>query len=54
VTALKLIKEDASRLKKLVRVAMAAGIVLALLCHLVPKHYRAICDAVATLCTGGS
>lgn len=41
---------DARRLRKY---AAAAGIVLAIACHLVPPDYRAACNALASLCTGG-
>ncbi len=33
--------------------AMIAGALLALICRVVPPDYRAVCDAIATICRGG-
>lgn len=46
------IKGDITRIKKLVRFAMALGTILAVCCHVLPPHYRTVCNAVAALCTG--
>lgn len=35
------------------RYAAIAGIALAVACHLVPAEYRAACDVIASICTGG-
>jgi len=32
--------------------AAIAGAILAVLCHLLPPHYRVICDQVAAICRG--
>lgn len=40
-------------LRRLRRHAAVVGVVLAILCHIVPPEYRAACDALASLCTGG-
>lgn len=45
------IAEDFERLAKL---AAKAGFWIAILCHVVPPQYRAVCDTLATLCTGGN
>ena len=42
--------EDA---RKLARYAAWIGAILALVCHLVPPHYRAACEALAAICRGG-
>lgn len=34
------------------RVAFA-GVVLGIVCHLLPPQYHAVCQAVANVCTGG-
>lgn len=47
------VKEDLTRLKRLAKIAAAVGTILALVCHFIPPHYRAVCNAVAALCTGG-
>lgn len=47
------LKQDLSRLKRLARISVAVGTLLAIACHFLPTHYRAVCNAVATLCTGG-
>jgi len=44
------IGEDLRRLR---RYAAIAGMVLAIVCHIVPPKYRAACDALASICTGG-
>ena len=41
-------------IRKLARYAATAGAALAVLCHLLPPHYRAICDAIASICKGDS
>ena len=41
-------------IKRLSRYASVLGAALAVLCHLLPPHYRAICDALAELCKGES
>lgn len=48
-------KTDKSKLdlKKWRKRAVLAGIVLAVVCKSLPEDYRAICDALATFCTGG-
>ena len=35
---------------KLVKWAAGAGATLAVICHLLPPHYRVPCDALAHLC----
>lgn len=42
-----------SDFRALAKRAAQIGAVLAVLCHLVPPHYRAVCTTLATLCTGG-
>jgi hypothetical protein len=37
--------------RRLARHAALVGFALALLCHLVPHDYRAVCRALATLCS---
>lgn len=37
-------------LKRLWRHAALIGAVVAVVCHLVPPHYRVACDALASLC----
>ena len=39
--------------KRVARWASIAGVVIAFVCHFVPPHYRAACNAVAAICTGG-
>lgn len=39
--------------KKWAKRAAIFGAVLALVCHLLPPDYRAVCDVVATICRGG-
>lgn len=36
-----------------VRIAFACGVLLALVCPVLPEEYRGVCQAVATVCTGG-
>lgn len=43
------ITEDA---KKVAKRAAQLGAFLAIVCHLVPPDYRAVCNLVADLCTG--
>ena len=45
------ITEDFERLAKL---AAKAGFWIAIICSVVPEHYRVACHALANLCTGGS
>lgn len=40
-------------LKRLSRHAAAFGFVLALLCHMLPPHYRAVCNQLVSLCSPG-
>ncbi len=42
--------QDAKRLAKL---GAKYGAILALLCHLLPPHYRPVCDTLASLCGAG-
>ncbi len=35
------------------RYAIIAGVVLALVCKSLPPDYQGICEALATVCTGG-
>ena len=46
-------KEKISKLKRVLKWAMLAGSLMAFTCHWLPHDYRAICKAVAALCTGG-
>ncbi len=39
--------------KLLARRAATFGAALAIFCHLLPPHYRAVCDHLASLCTFG-
>ena len=39
--------------KRLAKHAATFGFVLAILCHLVPPQYRALCNQLATVCSGG-
>jgi hypothetical protein len=39
--------------KRLSRHAAAFGFVLALICHMLPPHYRAVCNTIASLCSPG-
>jgi hypothetical protein len=39
--------------KKWYRRAAIAGIVIGLLCHCLPPEYRAACETVSRICTGG-
>ena len=39
--------------KKTARRGVIVGAILAIVCHIVPPDYRALCDAVATICSGG-
>ena len=36
--------------KRFSRFAAKLGIALAIICHMLPPHYRAPCDALAQLC----
>lgn len=38
---------------KPVKWAVLVGVVLALACHMVPQDYRAVCELLASVCTGG-
>jgi len=38
--------------KKIIKIAAAVGAIAAIVCHFVPKDYKQICDAIATLCGG--
>lgn len=40
-------------LKKWRRRAVLLGVALALVCKLLPSDYRGLCEAVASVCTGG-
>lgn len=40
-------------LRRLRKHAAIAGVFLAVLCHLVPPDYRAVCNTIASVCTGG-
>jgi hypothetical protein len=42
---------DAARLAKF---AGKIAALLAIICHLLPPHYRPICDALASICSGGN
>lgn len=44
---------DLRRLRKLRRHAVAVGAILAIVCHLIPPHYRVVCDLLASLCGAG-
>lgn len=39
--------------RKLARKAARLGAALALLCHVLPPEYRAVCEAIADVCRGG-
>lgn len=45
--------ETATRRKWAKRAALI-GVLIGLACHLVPPDYRAVCDALAALCTGST
>lgn len=45
--------KTADRLKRIAKWAALFGAVLALVCHFLPHDYRALCRAVASICTGG-
>lgn len=45
--------QDLDRLYTLMKRAAAVGALLAVLCHLLPPHYRYPCNAVARICRGG-
>jgi len=48
------VKIDDKKTTRRRRVAAAAtGIVLYVACQFVPDDYRAVCETLATLCTGG-
>lgn len=38
--------------ERLAKLAAKLGIILAIVCHLAPPHYRIACDALAALCRG--
>lgn len=40
--------------KKLAKHAALIGVVLGLLCHVLPPSYRPICETLRSLCTVGS
>lgn len=42
-----------TKLRRAARLAAVIGAALALLCHFLPHDYRALCRAVASICTGG-
>lgn len=52
MTAEKL-KAASQRAVKPMKWAALVGAVLALACHLVPPDYRAVCEVLASICTGG-
>ena len=39
--------------KKATKWGALIGALIALACHFVPQDYRAVCNTVATICTGG-
>ncbi len=39
--------------KKIAKRAALIGAVLAIICNLLPHEYRAVCHAIAQVCTGG-
>lgn len=47
-------KEALARLRRDVRRfykhAAVLGVVLGFVCHMLPPHYRAVCNAIASLC----
>jgi hypothetical protein len=45
-----LVAKDA---KKAVTFGARIGFALAIICHLVPHEYRAVCELIAKICTGG-
>jgi hypothetical protein len=47
------IATDVARLKRIAGWAAAFGAVLALICGALPPHWRAPCQALASLCRGG-
>ncbi len=44
---------DAERKRRNRKIALIAGMVLALVCKSLPPHYHAVCNAIASLCSGG-
>ncbi len=45
--------EAKARALRIARWAALIGGVLAVVCHFLPQNYRALCQAVANICTGG-
>lgn len=45
--------EEKARAAKLAKWAALAGGILAVVCHFLPQDYRALCQALASVCTGG-
>lgn len=43
----------ADDVRRWARAAAKWGAVLAVLCHLLPQHYRPVCDQIAALCGAG-
>jgi hypothetical protein len=39
--------------RRLYRTMLKWGALLAVLCHLLPPHYRAACNALASICGAG-
>lgn len=44
---------DEETRRKWFRRAAIAGFVLALVCHSLPPHYRAVCEFISNACKGG-
>jgi hypothetical protein len=47
------VTDDEKKKRRAKRIAIGAGLVLGLLCNLLPSDYQAACHALANLCTGG-
>lgn len=46
-----LFQKDLKKVKKLVKKGWWLGVLLGLVCHLVPPHYQVACKALADACS---
>lgn len=47
------LEEGPKPFKKYRKAALIVGAVIAIACHFVPPQYKAACEALAAVCTGG-
>lgn len=51
-TGVEIFHEDVEKVSGLTKYAAKVGFVLAIICHLLPPHYRVLCGYLASVCHG--